>query len=160
MMLDADSEVVEDLLLRDADFPAYFVRMQHPQDYIVSSHPLAEYIAHTNDRHTRLIARISWKKGENEFVPMSFVCDTGAPMGFYLSEATRAALDSLGRVLEDDSNGQKYLVIPGIGSAAVEQTLPGHAPAKIMGLRVLRRVGLVLDHRTGKFSFSNAPSAW
>ena len=61
--------------LHDEDFPNEYVHMAHPDDY----KEVQEFTYHTRyGRHDRLIARVAWKLTES-VVPMSFVCDTGAP---------------------------------------------------------------------------------
>lgn len=141
-MMDATEVTAADLLLQDADFPGNYVDMQHPEDYELVDGALAEYIPHFSGHHNRLIIRICWKVG-NKYMPMSFVCDTGAPMGLYLSEKASNLLRRHGRVIEDET-GNEYAEIPGVGKAAVEPTPPGHAPANIMGLRLLVKLGLSL----------------
>ena len=160
LFIEGDAVVAEDMLLRDADFPPYCVRMQHPADYLVSSSPVSEYITHTPGRHRRLIARISWQKSATEFIPMSFVCDTGAPMGFYLSETAREVLRSLGRIREEDRSGLFSLHVQGLGATAVDDTPRGYCPANIMGLRILQRVGLVVEPDCNSFVFVRPPLAW
>ena len=160
LMMDVKTQVLGDLLLHNADYPSNFINMQHPQDYISAEEPVSECIYHTNDGHARMIARISWRKSDNEFIPMSFIIDTGAPTGLYLSPQARAVLDSINRIKVDDLNGITYVSISNIGLAVVEHIPAQHVPGNIMGLRLLRRIGLIFDHQTGNFSFPNAPRAW
>jgi hypothetical protein len=77
----------DELLLTNADFPDYFTSMAHPDDYILSEERVFETIYHTKPHHNRLLLRASWKieqNGNTHYLPMTFVCDTGAPMYFYL----------------------------------------------------------------------------
>jgi len=86
-LIDSDKSSHEELLLHDSDFPEHFKEMTHPDDYKEIPYPLPlQTIFHRKAYHSRLILRISWKVGEGRFVPMSFVCDTGAPGFFYLCE--------------------------------------------------------------------------
>lgn len=160
MMPDHQLAVAQELLLHDADFPSHFVHMHHPDDAVISSTPITEFIEHIRPHHHRLIVRISWWKSDAEFVPMTFVCDTGAPMGFYLSDEAWRVLESIGRIEEDDRSGIFYIRIRDVGVAAVDETPAGHSPANIMGLTILRRVGLNIDPSTGRFRFLAAPSSW
>jgi hypothetical protein len=141
-MIDSTDVSAADLLLQDADFPDNYVDMQHPDDYKLVDSALVEYIPHFSGHHNRLIIRVCWKVND-KYMPMSFVCDTGAPMGLYLSEKALSLLMRHGRVIEDET-GNEYAEISGVGKAAVEPTPPGHAPANIMGLRLLVKLGLSL----------------
>lgn len=88
---------------------------------------------------------------------MSFVCDAGAPMGLYLSTKATNLLRSIKRVVEDET-GNEYVEICKIGKASIEPTPPGHAPAKVIGLRVIMKLGLNVG--SGTFTFNNKPEAW
>jgi hypothetical protein len=143
-MMDTTEIAAAELLLQDADFPDNYINMQHPDDYSVLKQPFIEYITNTYAHHYRLIIRACWKLSEDEYMPMSFVCDTGAPTALYLSEKAYKILSKHRRVLEDDA-GNVYANICGTGPAAVEPTPPGHAPANIIGLKLLLRLGLDLD---------------
>lgn len=156
-----------DLLLHDADFPENYSEMQHPEDYKVVQEPFVECIPHFSSRHNRLIARVCWEVQGNEYLPMSFVCDTGAPMGLYLSEKALSKLKACGRVMEDET-GTKYAAIRGVGKVAIDYTppvskanrdfVPGHTPANIMGLRVLVKLEIRLKG-DNTFCFGNMPAA-
>lgn len=98
-MMNSTEVSAADMLLQDADFPDNYVNMQHPEDYKVVSKPFVEYIPHFSGHNNRLIVRVCWEKSNTEFVPMSFVCDTGAPMGLYLSTKATNLLRSIGRVV-------------------------------------------------------------
>lgn len=146
-----------DMLLQDTDFPNNYVNMQHPDDYEVVGNPFVEYIPHFSGHNNRLIVRVCWKKNDTEFVPMSFVCDTGAPMGLYLSTKATNILRNIKRVVEDET-GNEYVEIFGIGKASIEPTPPGHAPANIIGLRVIMK--LELSTGGGSFRFNNTSEYW
>ena len=74
---------------------------------------------------------------------MSFVCDTGAPMGFYLSSMARNKLINSDRIQEDETGNEYVMLNGGIGKAAVESTPDG--PANIIGLRVLMKLELAVN---------------
>ena len=145
------------MLYQETGFPDSFVGMQHPNDYTGVSKPFAEYIPHFSGRNSHLIVRMCWEKSEAEYVPMSFVCDTGAPMGLYLSSIALCLLRSIGRVLEDES-GCEYVEIRHVGKASIHPAPPGYAPANILGLRVIMKLGLNVGN--GTFVFKYAPVAW
>ena len=155
-----------DMLLQDADFPDKYVNMQHPDDYKVVSEPFVQYIPHFSGHNNRLIVRVCWKKSNTpsaglgakaEFVPMSFVCDTGAPMGLYLSTKATNLLRNIERIVEDET-GNEYVEIFGIGKASIEPTPPGHAPANIVGLRMIMKLELSIGG--GSFIFNKASEYW
>lgn len=156
-MMNSTEVSAADMLLQDADFPDNYVNMQHPDDYFVVSKPFVEYIPHFSGHNNRLIVRVCWKGNNTEFVPMSFVCDTGAPMGLYLSTKATNLLRSIKRVVEDET-GNEYVEICKIGKASIEPTPPGYAPANIIGLRVIMKLGLNVG--SGTFTFNNKPEAW
>lgn len=156
-MMNSTEVSAADMLLQDADFPENYVNMQHPDDYKIVSTPFTKYITHLLGHNNRLIARICWTKSNTEFVPMSFVCDTGAPMGLYLSTKATNILRNIGRITEDET-GNIYVNIQGIGKASVEPTPPGHAPANIIGLRLILKLGLSVGGNA--FQFNNQPHAW
>lgn len=148
----------EDLTLCFCDFPSDFTGMHHPDDYKPVSVPFIECILHSSERHhVRMIARICWQKSYAEFIPMSFVCNTGAPRGLYLSEQALTLLMSMGRITYDAS-GKAYAEIEGVGSMLAELTPPGHAPANMMGLSLLMRLGCRMDQ--DRFEFESAPPYW
>lgn len=157
-MINSTDVAAADLLLHNADFPDNYVNMQHPEDYDVVDEPFTEYLPHFSGHNNRLIVRICWKTPGGRYVPMSFVCDTGAPMGLYLSEKAVHVLRKCGRIMEDET-GNEHVTISNIGKAAIEPTPPGHAPvrgfsrgtqdfscrANIIGLRVLVKLALRIN---------------
>lgn len=152
MSIDSEELAREELLLQEADFPDNYKHMAHPDDYAKINSPLVEFISHFSGRHNRLIVRMCWlSEKKSEYIPMSFVCDTGAPMGFYLSDLAYRKLKEIKRLKEDET-GNEYVVIKDMGKIAVEPTPQGHKPANIMGLRVLTKMQLRL-HADNSFSF-------
>jgi hypothetical protein len=86
-MIEETQVTAGQLLLQDADYPPNFIHMAHPEDLKESKEPInPEYIRHHKRDHHRLLFRISFIKLESgKFLPLTFVCDTGAPSHFYLS---------------------------------------------------------------------------
>jgi hypothetical protein len=156
-MISAEDIAAAELLLHDADFPSNYINMAHPDDYKAIGNPFATYISHFSGHNNRLILRACWKTSDNRYIPMSFVCDTGAPMGFYLSTVSTNILKRYNRILEDET-GNEYVVVNG-GKAAVEPTPSGHAPANIIGLRVLTKLELYLRN-DGTFALTKMPEAF
>ena len=152
-MMNVEESVIPDFLLHDSDFPDNFVNMAHPDDYEYTDVPIKDYICHMNGRHNRLILRISWKvkhsSGKDKYIPMSFVCDTGATMFFYLSTNAINALKAERRLSEDET-GTLYVIIDtpsGSFKALIEETPNIHAPANIIGLRMLLKLGIQMRER-------------
>lgn len=108
-------------------------------------------------RNNHLLVRCCWLKGDTEYVPMSFLCDTGAPMGLYLSTKALHLLRSIGRVIEDET-GKECVEIRQVGKVSIEPAPPGYAPANIIGLRAIMKLGLKIGN--GAFLFENASIAW
>jgi len=141
-MIDDNDLVEDELLLHNYDFPSGYQSMAHLDDYMVIPRPIdLDMIFHRKSHHNRLLLRVSWKLGEDNFVSMTFVCDTGAPMFFYLGEKGRVALAS--RVNLDDLQNE-YVEIDG-RKALISETPSKHRPANIIGLLMLSRLGLRLD---------------
>ena len=157
-MINSTEVFAAELLLSNADFPDDYVNMQHPDDYNSVSKPFVQYIPHYAGHHNRLIARICWEIGDKKYIPMSFVCDTGAPMGFYLSDKAQHILRSCGRITEDET-GNEYVQLKDLGIASVQSTPPGHAPANIIGLRLLIKLVFQLK-KDGSFVFGDIPDAF
>ena len=87
-LIDADRGVRDQLLsLCDADFPDGYRNMAHPEDYIETRDPFPlQVLLHKRPQHNRLLLRVCWRLGDDRFVPVTFVCDTGAPGAVYLSK--------------------------------------------------------------------------
>jgi hypothetical protein len=159
-MMDADTVVTEELLLHDEDFPNEYVHMAHPDDYKNVPEFAPQFTYHSRyGRHDRLIARVAWKL-KDSMVPMSFVCDTGAPSHLYLSKEAMEVLDKAGRLLKDDRD-TPYVEMHTRGDekfpATVEETPKNslnfyHKHANILGLKSLRRLCLSLKGDTFCFN--------
>ena len=74
---------------------------------------------------------------------MTFVCNSGAPGGFYFSEQALNMLSDAKRVKEDDLSNL-YLQTDR-GKFAVTDTPQRHQPANIIGLRLLEKYGLMIS---------------
>jgi len=145
--------IQEELLLMNDDFPDHFIEKAHPQDYIPISHPSPiEYIYHKKQYHNRIIVRISWKISIGSYVPISFVVDTGAPNGFYLSPRAFECLQP--RICTDDMDNQYVSIHNNRGqhkNIMVCSTPYNHSPANIIGLKVLIFLGLEINQDTMRF---------
>ena len=147
-MIEENTITKEELLLHDEDFPDNYVHMAHPDDYKEVPIFVPQFIMHEHfGRHNRLIVRAAWKTSNNTFIPMSFVCDTGAPSHVYLSNKALSILNSKGLLLKDERE-TPYINIH-ISSrktfpAVVEETPYIHKDANILGLKSLRRLNLHL----------------
>jgi len=152
-------DVSKRLAIFFADFPDYYENMAHPNDYEKNQEPVnISYISHHKLYHNRLILRISWKTSRGGYVPMSFVCDTGAPMHFYLSDAALECLKEAERIKEDDLEVPFVMVFG--KRATVQETPPGHRPGNIMGLLMLKRLGLVVKQDSWHLSGFESNEKW
>lgn len=147
MISDEDDTI--SVMLQNADFPDNYINMEHPEDFIPIDHPVTELIFHKRKFHNRLILRISFKIDENTFVPISFVCDTGAPSFLYLAEKTKHVL--MCRISEDDL--QNSIINIHGKQMLVSDPPQNHKNVNIMGLRALEYFELYL--KQGLFEFSN-----
>ena len=155
-MMDTGTLVTEELLLHDEDFPDDYVHMAHPSDYKKTETFPPRFIYHSHyGRHDRLIARVAWKL-ESGVVPMSFVCDTGAPSHMYLSKEAMEVLDKAKLLLKDDRD-VPYVRVHVNGNntfpATVEETPSVHKHANILGLKSLKKLHFRLEGE--KFSFND-----
>ena len=155
--MEADTTVVEELLLHDEDFPSNYHNMAHPDDYKPINTFDPQFVYHSyHGRHDRLIARVAWKVSDALFVPMSFVCDTGAPSHLYLSKEAYRVLEEYKRLLTDD-RGNQYVKIhldeTTTFNANVEETPHMHKNANIIGLKALIQLHLILKDKS--FSFNS-----
>lgn len=153
------SAVPEEILLHDEDFPENYVNMSHPDDYKITRSFKPQFIVSRHEnKHTRLIARVAWKLSDQSFIPMSFVCDTGAPGSFYLSPTAMAIMKSVGKVLSNDMNDAYTEVLARTGNrdsftAVLDSTPRLHRNANIIGLKVMMKLGFSLSQET--FSLGN-----
>lgn len=134
--------------LQEADFPDYFIDKHHPDDYKIVHEPISELIYHRKLNHNRLILRISFQLSRTMFLPVTFVCDTGAPMFIYLNKITRRLIKD--RIIIND--GENEFIIIG----EKKFTINCSPDVNIIGLRALSMFGLVLDFEN--FGFNRLPN--
>ena len=151
LIIDHDSGQA-DLLLHANGFPENYVNMAHPNDGKIVSTPITpELIRNTRRGCYRMLVRISLRLGDNRFVSYTFVCDTGAPIHFYLSDQALTVLQAAGRI-ETTEFGSEFITIAG-KKAAVRLTPQTHQPGNLMGMLMLERMGLQMDE--GSFTFAH-----
>ncbi len=145
-------ESLEAKQLMAEDFP-WRRQDDNPSDYIKSSTPITpEFIFHhVRGKHNRLWMRASWKLASGEFVPISFLLDTGAPKHLYLSERAMSILEEAGLIVEEYDTDVQFVHVFG-RKCSVEPSV--HAPANALGLKMLKRLGLQLFEEEPHFSFS------
>jgi hypothetical protein len=151
-VLEAD-QVGEDLLLHDADFPDGFKDMAHPDDFVV------EYFPHEGkNNHGRIIVRVCFQVS-NGYLPLSFVCDTGASHSLYLSPRSYGILNDAKRILKDKDLCREYVQLSGM-KASLCETPAQHQPANLIGIRLLAKLGLRMFLGDGdlKFDFAFPPN--
>jgi hypothetical protein len=148
-----ETDVVKgELQLADADFPANFKNMAHPDDYIIQNQPIIERIFNCKPHHNRFLLRACWKVGDDQFIPMTFVCDTGAPMHFYLCPKATEILEGHKRIQMDEL--QTTFVVSNKGlKSTVQETPMSHQPGNVLGLLFLRQNGFFLTDDNHGFDF-------
>lgn len=147
------SEVsASEFILRNFDYPENYIYKKHPEDGKKSNEPIVpEFIRHRKLAHHRLLFRVSFKLSDNEFVPFTFMCDTGGPSHFYLSCETITILQKEGRIKVSEL-GQRFMIVQ--DKLVLVNEIPFyHEPGNIMGLWMLERLGMVVNEEG--FSFLN-----
>jgi hypothetical protein len=151
-MINQDDVANADLLLHPFDFPEYFDNMAHPNDGQITSTPITpEFIRNTRHGYFRMLVRISLRLGDDRYVPYTFVCDTGAPMHFYLSTSARVDLAAAGRIRLDENKASIFTVAG--RNAVIRDTPHTHQPGNIIGMLMLERLGLQMEE--GSFIFAH-----
>lgn len=153
--LDPDDEI----RLTVPDFPNNYVDLQHPDDLvgvIIPTDPVMTF--HKAANHNRLLWRVSFQRdSDGLYVPVTFLCDTGSPGFFYVSDQTRTALGSA--IKTDSDLDVDYLETQNddgtTSKARVDATSAMRGNVNIAGLLLLERYGLKL--RPDGFELSTAP---
>ena len=140
-------------MLHDVDFPDYFINKHHPDDYKLIRDYYIEKIYNTRTDHNRLILRICVKLGNVFFVPISFICDTGAPSYLYFNPVTYRLIAE--RILRDEL-GMEYLLI-NEKVFPIKNSPPAHHDVNIIGLRALNKFGFFMDEPE-TFDFLRLPN--
>ena len=151
--LSAVSKLLDDVLLHanevaytELDFPDFYVKMAHPEDYKETFEPIEPYLFyHKRPEHHRLLLRASFRLASKLYSPMTFLCDTGVPGGFYLSHDAMTTLTNAKRVLQSDIH-QPYIQTCA-GNVPVCEAQQLHQPANLLGLHVLQKYGLTLAEK-------------
>lgn len=141
----------ETTLFQEADFPENYIDKHHPDDYINITEPIHEFIYHHRPDHNRLIVRTCFKLSKHNYIPVSFVCDTGAPSYIYINELTRRLIKS--RILTDDI-GNEFIKIAD-KNLLLKSSPTNHPDTNIIGLKCLSFFGLFLNGN--EFGFTNFP---
>ncbi|KAG2423843.1 hypothetical protein HXX76_015003 [Chlamydomonas incerta] len=144
----------EQVALCAEDYPLDFINGQHPGDYVETGAPIEPKCIyhHVYGKFNRLWYRVSWKLSDGKYTTMSFLLDTGAPKHLYLSSESRKILVEAGLLNEDSDMDLVYVKLFG-RDCPVEPTPGVHAPANIIGLKLLKRFGLELFEGEPHFGF-------
>ncbi len=152
-----------DLLLDLRNFTSNFVNGYHPDDGKFDARPITpEYIIHDRDNTLRLFLRISFRvllKEKICYFPLSFIIDTGAIESFYLSPHSKKYFSGTGRIKKNDDE-QEWIVIDHRTEsrrqfkAFIRETPAVHLPANIIGLKMLKKLGLYLNDEGWRFNES------
>lgn len=153
--LTATSKLMHDVLERSSelaytelDFPKSFVDMAHTEDYQEAPEPVQpDFFFHRprNPGHHRLLLRASFRLSSKVYSPMTFICDTGLPGGFYFSPHAMSTLAEGRRILQSDIHCP--FIETGAGKIPVGEAQQLHQPANLLGLHVLQKYGLTLAEK-------------
>lgn len=150
LMIEETSD--NELLLHDENFPSYYINKQHPQDYLISNAPVKELIYHRTSFYSRLFVRLSFKI-DNIFIPISCICDTGAPKFLYLTQKARNVLKK--RIKQDELLNE-YMELnlnDMIIKIGLSEPLTTFNDVNIIGILLLERLGLVFN--SNSFELTN-----
>jgi hypothetical protein len=157
LIINDDYLVNEELLLHNNDYPSNYINKAHKNDYKIFKEPnMIEKIFNKISHHNRLLLRISWKINDNQYVPMTFVCDTGAPMNFYVSELGKVFIKS--RINEDELQTEYVIIKNKNGNTKKVSISPSpnlHSESNIIGLLLLDFFGLTI--KNGQFDLEYIP---
>lgn len=144
----------DSIMIQEADFPDYFIDKHHPDDFKpknININP--EFIFHKLSDHNRIILRISIKTGPRTYIPLSFVCDTGAPSYIYVNKITRRLIKDR---ITDDGAGNEIIIISNKRMGL--KTSPAlHEDTNIIGLLGLSFFKLYFEENGVGFNFYNLP---
>ena len=135
-------------MLQDSDFPENFIDKKHPDDLNPILSPIIELLYHRRSNHNRLILRICVKISESTYIPVSFICDTGAPSFIYISEKTRMCIESRIKIDELEND----FITLNSGKMLIESS---NSNINVLGLRSLSIFGLYLKYE--EFNFTKLP---
>lgn len=150
--MDSDDIVESFMILSDLDYPGYYNGRMHPNDGKSCSSPeKPELLYHAKTYHNRLLLRIPFKLSDNEFVTFTFICNTGFPGFFYLSDKVHNVIS---RRIISNKGGNNYIDING-ELLSVFEVPSNYGDSNILGLEMLSMLGLRVHNRI--FQLDNLP---
>lgn len=141
-----------ELLLHDENFPSHYINKQHPQDYLISEIPIKELFYHKTSFYSRLFVRLSFKI-DDKFIPISCICDTGAPKFLYLTQKARNVLKK--RIKQDELlNEYMEINLNNISmKIGLSEPLTTFNDVNIIGILLLEKLGLIFN--SSSFELTN-----
>ena len=94
---------------------------------------------------------MAFKTRTSQYMPVTFVCDTGVPMFIYINEITRRLISD--RIQIDDSENEFIMVND--KKMSVHDSPSNHPDVNILGIRALSYFGLKMDYED--FDFERLP---
>lgn len=134
------------IMLKQSDFPNYYIDFTHPTDYTLMDESFTEKIFHRKRFHNRLLIRICFKIDINTYIPVTFVIDTGCPMNLYLCDKIKEQLSSRIKINEFET---EYISVDGLKNFTIDDT--PHINVNIIGLMMLDYLGFYI--KNGEFGF-------
>lgn len=148
------------ILLDHRDFPDDYTDMCHPDDYIISSKWIQCNFIYNHGilKNERLIVRTYFSVLNKEYMPISFIIDTGCPHAIYLSSPAATILRSNDRLLEDEA-GTRYILID--GKKIIFGINTTHGDANLIGLPFLSKFGASININQDKtYSINGLPNVF
>lgn len=130
---------MSDWILTEDDFPKNYFNKMHPEDAKITIEPI----------EPEVFRRISFQV-TNGFIAFTFLCDTGAPSDFYLTESTQALLKC--RITDEK------IRVKGIEEELrVDSSPTFNSDINIIGLNLLAKLGMSINinYYGGSFRLEN-----
>lgn len=126
----------EDCVWRACDFPVDYVSYKHPSDYKFTEQPIKPDLTMVKSGSIqRFFLRVSVQCGDNKYVTMSFVADSGVVKGFLFSQ------EALGLLSGRLDTKKKTILLNG-EPMSYDKTRKKYEPVNFIGVQFIQKYGL------------------
>lgn len=150
-----------DSLFKKLPFEEIYASLSYKDDYKVRDKPVSPEFWKVRDGSMfRYMFRMSWKVGESQYIPMTFVVDSGLVESLYLCEQAGQALDAVGKISKSKGWKEDEEVFEvELREGYVVPCLPSPLecePANFVGIKFISKFGFLSkdDKDEGGRSFS------